>query len=548
MKKDIHEDLINKIKKLEIENLELKTKISDFELKKVFNKEVDLIFNINFLISVLDIIPFPIFYKDINGRYANCNKAFEAFFGVKINELKGKTVYDITSKEMADKFSEKDKEILVSKKQFYEDKVRDIDGNIKDIMFYKTTFESDNKSVGIFGVMVDITKLKKAENELVKAKERAEESDRLKSTFLANMSHEIRTPMNGIIGFSELLKDDTITPDVKNEYIGYINSCSSSLINLIDEIIDISKIEAKQIKINKSEFLLDNLLNELLGFIEEEKRRKDKNQINIVLNKELENLHIYTDSNRLRQIFSNLLGNALKFTKSGSIEFGYLLQSKKNILFYVKDTGIGIPLEKQSLIFDRFKQLDEYNEKIERGAGLGLAISRSLVELLGGKIWIESTMGMGSTFYFTIPYVTNSVVNEPIIDTSISSFDNIWENKLILIAEDDDINFMFIKEALKKTGCNIIRAVNGEEAIDFFRKRKIIDLILLDIQMPKKNGIEVLKYIRNTNKEIPIIVQTAYAMADEKTKCTEAGSNDYFSKPLHINKLMTAIEKYLNIT
>lgn len=546
MKNNLPEDLINKIKNLEAENLELKAKVSDLELKKVFSKEADLVQNINFLTSVLDIIPFPIFYKDINGKYSNCNLAFETFFGVKISDLKGKTVYDITSREMADKFSEKDKEILESKKQFYEDKVRDVDGNIRDILFYKTTLESENNSVGILGVMVDITQLKKTENELVKAKERAEESDRLKSTFLANMSHEIRTPMNGIIGFSELLKDDTITPNVKNEYVGYINSCSSSLLNLIDEIIDISKIEAKQIKINKTEFILDNLLNELFSFIEEEKRRKDKNQINIILNKEFENLSLYSDSNRLRQIFSNLLGNALKFTKAGSIEFGYLLQSKKNILFYVKDTGIGIPLEKQTLVFDRFKQLDEYNEKIERGSGLGLAISRSLVELLGGKIWIESTVGMGSTFYFTIPFVTITAVNESLVDTSTPSFENIWVNKNILIAEDDDINFMFIKEALRKTGCNLIRAVNGEEAIEFYRKRKSVDIILLDIQMPKKNGIEVLKYIRNTNKEIPIIVQTAYAMADERTKCIDAGCNDYFSKPLHINKLMMAIEKYLN--
>ncbi|OFX26756.1 MAG: hypothetical protein A2033_08875 [Bacteroidetes bacterium GWA2_31_9] len=546
MKNNLPEDLIIKIKNLEAENLELKAKVSDLELKKVFSKEADLIQNINFLTSVLDIIPFPIFYKDINGKYSNCNVAFETFFGVKIHDLKGKTSYDITSKEMADKFSEKDREILVSKKQYYEDKVRDVDGNIRDILFYKTTLESNNNSVGILGVMVDITKLKKTENELLKAKERAEESDRLKSTFLANMSHEIRTPMNGIIGFSELLKDDTITPNVKNEYVGYINSCSSSLLNLIDEIIDISKIEAKQIKINKTEFILDNLLNEIFGFIEEEKKRKDKSQINIILNKELENLSLYSDSNRLRQIFSNLLGNALKFTKSGSIEFGYLLQSKKNILFYVKDTGIGIPLEKQTLIFDRFKQLDEYNEKIERGSGLGLAISRSLVELLGGKIWIESTVGMGSTFYFTIPFVTITAVNESLVDTTVQSFENIWVNKNILIAEDDDINFMFIKEALKKTGCNLIRAVNGEEAIEFYRKKKSVDIILLDIQMPKKNGIEVLKYIRNTNKEIPIIVQTAYAMADEKTQCIDAGCNDYFSKPLHINKLMMAIEKYLN--
>lgn len=260
---------------------------------------------------------------------------------------------------------------------------------------------------------------------------------------------------------------------------------------------------------------------------------------------ETNNISIFTDPNRVRQVLSNLLGNALKFTKTGFIEFGYTLKGNKTIRFFVRDTGVGIPKEKFDLVFDRFRQIDDTVTKAERGAGLGLTISKSLVELLGGKIWVESELGVGSTFYFELPYISSHKLHpEPIVKPGVKESYN-WKGKSVLVVEDEDINYKFIKEFLTKTQIDIIRAKDGVSALEHCRHKKEIDIVLLDIQLPKMDGYEFMRHLKKVRKDLPVVVQTAYAMADEKINCFNAGCNEYFSKPLDIYKVLRTLNKYL---
>ena len=389
---------------------------------------------------------------------------------------------------------------------------------------YMPVFNNSNQIIGVEIISKDVTHLKNIEEELLHAKHKAEESDRLKSSFLANMSHEIRTPMNGIIGFTQLLKDEYIDPQTRKEYLQYINSCSENLLNLIDEIIDISKIEAGQTSINIIDFKLHNLLNELEMFYNKEKFKLNKSEIAIVLKKETHNQCIFTDPNRLKQIIINLINNALRYTEKGSVEFGYTFNEKNNFVFYVKDTGVGIKKENQNAVFERFFQVEDKQFQSKKGAGLGLSICKSLVTILGGEMWLTSEENVGTTFFFTIPnnqptreidfkHIHNSDANH--------SFD--WSNKKVLIVEDDDINYILLKEALKKSNIHITRAADGQIAIDLINSDKF-DLILLDIQLPKFNGFEVLTHIKKLEIKTPVFIQTAFAMADEKDLICVTGS------------------------
>lgn len=377
-------------------------------------------------------------------------------------------------------------------------------------------------------------------NSLVKAKEKAEESDKLKSAFLANMSHEIRTPLNAIVGFSSLL-DLERSFDKRKVFINAISNSSDDLMNLIDDILDLSSIESNNLKIEKKLFDVNSMLwglKEMIDLLLLRSAKQDCINYKLVLPKS-ENL-LYSDPVRIKQVFSNLLSNAIKFTERGDIEYGYMAASKpnssdrtKNIVFYVKDSGIGIPAAMQDLIFERFVKLNESKERIFRGTGLGLAISKSMVELLGGNIHFESTEGKGTTFYFSLP--TNQTIdkqihkpNAPIATFKTENLD--WSDKRILIAEDDELNYMFMKEVLAKTKATLKRAVDGVEAIDMF-KQESYDLILMDIRMPHMDGFEAVKHIRETDSQIPIIAITAYSMKEDEEKCLAIGCNAYLSKP-----------------
>jgi signal transduction histidine kinase len=383
--------------------------------------------------------------------------------------------------------------------------------------------------------------------EMKAAKIKAEESDRLKSAFLANMSHEIRTPMNAIIGFSELLTFDYADESSRNEYINQIKNSGELLLRIIDDIIDISKIEAGEISLHIEYFdinaTLDDITLQSMASISVTGK-----EILFSMEKGIESPAIVrSDQIRIRQILGNLIGNAIKFTSSGSITAGYIHESG-TLKFYVSDTGIGIPTDKTEIIFERFRQGEESLTRNYGGTGLGLSIARHLVELLGGTIFVESETGKGSTFWFTIPYTpfqANQEKSEPSIPNLSTEPD--WSKKYLLIAEDNSASRALLVEFLKPTRINALLASNGKEALGLFSDASNnVDLILLDIQMPLLNGIQVTRMIREIDKGVPIIAQTAYALEEEKQMCLAAGCSDHISKPIKRGELLKIMKKYLS--
>jgi CheY-like chemotaxis protein len=386
------------------------------------------------------------------------------------------------------------------------------------------------------------------ETELRKAKKKAEESDKLKSAFLANMSHEVRTPMNGIMGLAHLLANPEVEGETKQEYVNLILSSGNVLISLLDDIMDVSRIEANQVVASKENFQLNDLFKELHGFFSTEIEVMGKKVLELCYKLALDDASsmINTDRVKLRQILVNLLSNALKFTDTGRIEFGYQLQPDKALLFYVSDTGIGINPEKQKRIFERFVQADNSLSRHFGGSGLGLSICKGFVDLLGGKIWVDSSTNKGARFYFTIPDVNQSgtTVDKP-AGQKLKASDRNWEDKTILIVEDDHINYQLLEVVLKRTRVNLLHAVTGMDAVRFCEEQQHIDLVLMDVQLPEMNGFEAIKLIKQTHPEIPIIVQTANSMNEEKHRADEAGCQGFMTKPISLNKFMSEVDKFM---
>lgn len=372
---------------------------------------------------------------------------------------------------------------------------------------------------------------------------RTHQSDILKSNFLSNMSHEIRTPMNGIMGFAQLLKDET-DKERRDRYIDIIYHNGLLLVNLIDDIIDVTKIDTDKLTINKTKCNIDDLMFDLYTFFNEIKFKQEKEHINIrLLNlNDDESTIVYTDGQRLRQVLSNLIGNAVKFTEKGHVDFGYIVKSEEQLInFFVRDTGIGIPDEQRDVVFDRFRQVQEGSNRKYGGTGIGLYLCKAIVEMLGGQIWFDSTVGEGSTFYFSIPYneITFTIDNTT-HQADYRSFD--WHDKTILVAEDVETNFKYIKTVLTDTRAKILWARNGKEAVTIMHQNNpSIDLILMDIQMPLMDGYEATRQIRKLPSEVPIIAQTAYAFYNDCSKCRAVGCNDYIAKPIDADLLKQKI-------
>ena len=467
----------------------------------------------------------------------------------------GKSIFDLFPKQGAEIYFERIKTAILSEKpKVYEDFIQ---LPYEEKWFLSTFTKIAHSTKNVLGIQIisqDITKLKKTEIELVAAKEQAEESDRLKSAFLANMSHEIRTPMNGILGFAELLQKPDLTSDKQQEYIKIIEKSGDRMLNIINDIIDISKIEAGLTKLNISESNVNEQIEYIYTFFKPEVEDKG---IKLIFRNSLtaREATIKTDREKLYAILTNLVKNAIKFTIEGSIEFGcgliletrhdLSLPQSSNLQFYVKDTGIGIPKDRQSSIFKRFIQADIADKMARQGAGLGLSISKAYVKLLGGEIWVESEEGIGSTFYFTLPY--NALSEEKNIAEKVvqEQDEKIQIKKLkILIAEDDQISEMLITIDVEEFSKEVLKARNGFEAVEVCRNNPDTDLILMDIQMPLMNGYEATRQIRQFNNDVVIIAQTAFGLSGDKEKAIVAGCNDYISKPINKAELLSLIQKY----
>ena len=393
--------------------------------------------------------------------------------------------------------------------------------------------------------------VKERTKDLENAKLKAEESDRLKSAFLANMSHEIRTPLNAIVGFAEILSSGNFEVVPQEEIMKIIEHNSSSLLNIINDIIDFSKIEAGEINIDLKDVNPSPILNEVFFIYTEKMKKERKNKaVKLILNtNSLEIIPIlYTDQIRLRQIFCNLLDNAIKYTKKGKIEFGYKSVDHNYLTFYVKDSGIGIKPENFKVIFERFRKI-EGEDILYRGTGLGLTITKYLVECLGGKIWLTSEYNSGTEFLFSLPLQDSLAKKQlqPEDDMKNKQATNSnWDSKKILIAEDEVSNFRLLESYLKTSGIEIIWAKNGNEAIKLFTEHTQIDVILMDIKMPGMDGIGAASEIKKLDKKTPIIAQTAYAQPEEEYEIRSSSFNDYISKPIHKNTLISLLSKFLD--
>jgi PAS domain S-box-containing protein len=402
-------------------------------------------------------------------------------------------------------------------------------------------YDEKGQPSGIEGSLRDIDERKQFELKLEEAKEKAEESDRLKTAFLHNVSHEIRTPMNAIIGFSSILGENEVLSDNQKSFIQSIQDSSAQLLSIINDIVDISSIEANVLKKSNSSININETLESL--FIQFQ-LKANENGNSLILSPGLskEESILETDKTKLIQILSNLITNALKFTKNGKVIIGYKL--KENMLeFYVSDTGIGIAHDQHLRVFDNFYQVENDLSRQYGGTGLGLAISKAYVELLGGKIWLESELGKGSTFYFNLPYHKAQVPLTEEKENRVSEDLKFGIPVTILVAEDDDQNFLLITHLLANFNAEIVRASNGKEAFDMCKSEKKYDLILMDIKMPVMNGYTATELIKEIYPDLPVIAQTAFVT--EKEKAMACGCDDFISKPFKKEELLTIIRKHL---
>jgi len=473
-----------------------------------------------------------------------CVFILSAYLFIKIRESKAKQYKIMLERTI----KERTKDLYESNTQLEENQI-ELEVKQEEITAQRDSIEIQNEELEKHRNRLDQL-VQERTAELEKAMKKAKESDHLKSAFLANMSHEIRTPMNAIVGFSSLLDDPEIGETSKQELISQIVHNSDTLLHLINDILDIAKIEANQLDINKKNYNLNDQLYKIIETFSEKKKilvNKDF-ELKLKLGAENSDVTIYSDPFRVQQILTNLLDNAFKFTENGFVEFGYVIKENienPTIVFYVKDTGIGLSSEQQSEIFNRFTKFEDNKKKLYRGAGLGLAICKNISNLLGGDLGVRSESGKGSTFYFSIPYIRKADEKELIQNGSIEQLNYNWKNKSILIAEDEDGNYRFLEMSLAKTNAKLYRARNGIEAIELFQK-KDLDLILMDIKMPKMDGLEATRRIRKIDEKIPIIAQTAFAMENDQKMSIEAGCNDYLSKPIRKPKLLSVIKNYIS--
>lgn len=493
------------------------------------------------LSQVVKLSSSSIFVTNVDGFFEYVNPAFEINTGYKLEEIKDKTPRILKSDLYDDDFYKNLWSTISSGKTW----TGEFFNKTKDgILFWeKSVISPIITELGVitnyFAINEDITEKKKMLEDITQAKELAERSDRLKTSFLQNMSHEIRTPLNGILGFAGLISEEETGIETIKEYSNIIYESGTRLLNIINNLIEISQIETGNVKSSTTQFSLNQLLVDIFNsFIVD----TDVKGLNLEYEFALLDYHAYvvTDKTILVQIFTHLIDNAIKYTKFGAIKFGYNYENNE-FLFFVKDTGIGINEDQKNIIFDSFYKADDITAVGIEGSGVGLSIVKSLVGLLNGHIWVDSTPKKGSTFYFkfnNIILVENILANNNIKDKKLYS-------KTVLIAEDDKTSFAYLESILKKQFTEILHAENGQQAVEIVKKRKDIDLILMDIRMPVLNGLKATKQIKLINSKIPVIAQTAYAFSTDQKDVENAGCDSYITKPVNKEELLDCVAKFL---
>jgi PAS domain S-box-containing protein len=484
--------------------------------------------------TLVEILPDGILALDSQNRIQDINEAALSFLGISNRMVIGlpAEATDATEKLLLTSIVDKNPVELIEIK---------CNGAVKTYSIVKKSVK--NQPGGRLVIISDITGLKQTEKELIIAKEKAEESDRLKSAFLANMSHEIRTPLNGIMGFTELLKMSDVTPEQQQTYLDIIKNGGDRMLNIINDIIDISRIDSGQMKVSHLRTNIIELVQSVFSFFKPE---ADAKGISLIFknNQSFDESIIITDYDKVFAILANLVKNAIKFTRTGYVEIGYR-REVSYFEFFVKDSGIGIRPEQGEFIFDRFRQGSESLTRNYEGTGLGLSISKAYAEMLGGKLWFESEYGKGSVFYFGLPF-ESSAYSPAIIDEIIPVESDEYKIKslVILIVEDNEPSEILMTRLVRPFSKKILKVTNGIDAIEACRNNPDIDLVLMDVKLPEMDGYESTQQIRKFNKDLIIIAQTAFGLMGEKEKALESGCTDYISKPINRVVLLGLLQKY----
>ncbi|MBK9292239.1 MAG: PAS domain S-box protein [Bacteroidetes bacterium] len=483
-----------------------------------------------FIETLLDSIPNPLFYMNKESVYLGVNKAFTEFFGIDRMEIVGKSMFAWDDFDVAMRNREDDLLIYEGKEkaQQHERTITLRDGSQRNVILSKSAFHTPEGEVaGLIGLIIDITERKKNELDLIIAKEKAEESDRLKTSFLHNLNHEIRTPLNAILGFSDLLFDD-IPDDQKREFVEIINSNAEQLLRIIDDVLIVSRMDAERLTVDKVTFDLGQLLHDLqLTFAN---ACADKNLSFKIENGASSRTMIETDKAKLRQVISGLLDNAAKYTLKGGITISYDVDGD-DLNIHVHDTGIGIEPEDQHRIFDRFYRGNKPQKMAIRGNGLGLSIAQGLVRLLGGSLSVASEPGIGSTFSLHLPGVVRTSEILPADQPGSLSQPVAGKKYRFLVAEDEDDNFDYLRRLLGQSALAVDRARTGADALQMV-DRTAYDMVLMDLKMPEMDGLEATKRIREKYPALPVVVQTAYSQPDEIRQAIAAGATDVIVKPI----------------
>lgn len=508
-------------------------------------------FHADSLVAIVDSLPIAISWRGKDLVYQGANADFAALLGYDlVSDIVGKKDADLFDEEEAVSLYESDDETILSTGEALK--------NFEEI-FYNTRLgrevcwrmsklpvvDDNDEVVGVATVCEDITSIKVDQIELVQLRQDVKKSERMTKAFLANITHSIRTPLSAIMGFTDMITQGELEQDEIVAFSDILQYNADKLNKVISDTLDVASVEAGELVLNPEPV-------DIKAFIEEEVKAysnrifiTDKSHIDINAELPEESMTFEVDKVRLKQVLSNLIGNALQFTESGEVTIGLRMDNQKSVLLYVKDTGAGIGAEQLEIIFERFKLGGSVVEDVNSGLGLGLTICKELVNQMGGEIWVESKAGQGAKFSFTLP--TGEIDTEAVDSSDYKAYEwqESWAGKKIILADDVIYAHQYIKALLKKKDIEVISAIDGEEAINIADRHQDAALILMDIQMPRMGGIEAMERIKEKYPEWPIIAYTAYAMSGDSEVYLEKGFDDYLSKPLETNELLRVLSRFL---